>query len=154
MTVQLVRFGVGELAGAWSTAAWTGLTFGSIREDSESRHNEELPTAGGRRSSCGASGGTYEGWDGASGSPARRRGDACAGRVIVESWTNWLSAEEPGSMFLRGVRPSLRPLVPHRPRCCSSADDAPSPSPAPPPPPSPCDLSPTPQMCLFMCSAK
>lgn len=27
MTVQLVQFGVGELAGTWSTAAWTGLTF-------------------------------------------------------------------------------------------------------------------------------
>lgn len=45
MTVQLVRFGVGELAGVRSTAAWIGLTFGSIRKDSKSHRNKELPTA-------------------------------------------------------------------------------------------------------------
>lgn len=71
MTVQLVRFGVGELAGARSTAAWTGLTFGSIREDSKSRRNKELPTARALVPpwSRGASCGTYEEWDGASGWP-------------------------------------------------------------------------------------
>lgn len=37
MTVQLVHFGVGELAGVRSTAAWTGLTFGSIRKDSKQK---------------------------------------------------------------------------------------------------------------------
>lgn len=45
MTVQLVRFGVGELAGARSTAAWTEPTFGSIRKDSKSHRNKELPNA-------------------------------------------------------------------------------------------------------------
>lgn len=45
MTVQLVRFGVGELAGAQSTAAWTGPTFGSICKDSKSHRHKELPTA-------------------------------------------------------------------------------------------------------------
>lgn len=45
MTVQLVRFGVGERAGARSTAAWTGPTFGSIRKDSKCHRNKELPTA-------------------------------------------------------------------------------------------------------------
>lgn len=45
MTVQLVCFGVGELAGARSTAAWTGPTFGSIRKDYKSHRNKELPTA-------------------------------------------------------------------------------------------------------------
>lgn len=49
------------------------------------------------------------------------------------------------SMRSRRLCPSV---CPQHPRCYSSADDA------PPPPPPPRDLSPTPQMCRFMCSAK
>lgn len=106
MTVQLVHFGVGELAGVRSTAAWTGLTFESIRKDSKSHRNEKLPTArawsidrhvpppvghmmgGMERLDCDDTGTCL-------------RGESSKNRV--ESWTNWLSADEPGFMFLCGV---------------------------------------------------
>lgn len=106
MTVQLVHFGVGEPAGVRSTAAWTGLTFASIRKDSKSHRNKKLPTAHAWSIDrhvpppVGHMMGGMECLDCDDTGPCLR-GESSKNRV--ESWTNWLSTDEPGFMFLCGV---------------------------------------------------
>ena len=151
----------GELAGTWSTAAWTGLTF--WKRFTEDDYNKELPTTGAwstvrgvrhirRLGRLNQHRGTF----------ARRR------RIAVESRTNWLSADclSASLVFLSVVRaplssperlnpvfsststvllslqmilPLLLPQLRLHPLPLSST---------------PADLSRIPQMCLFMCSAK
>lgn len=79
-------------------------------------------------------------------------GDGFAGVSRRRTMDKRLSADEPGSMFLCGVNASVRPSA-------AAGRGVPPPQTVlrlqlPHSPPPPRDLSPTPQMCRFMCSAK